>query len=82
MPESLKPSEFEAMKRAFANTPIGMAHDIATFEEGWKAARRYLFEEEQEVWTCMSCGIVGESQSCFECGSEAQPGYWLRVENV
>jgi hypothetical protein len=33
----------------------------------------------RSIWTCMSCGCTGQSQSCGECGREARPGQWIRV---
>jgi rubrerythrin len=71
--------EREAMRRSFLETPIGAAQNFSTFEEGWKACHRYLLDEEHEVWTCMTCGLITEGQSCSECGCEAMPGRWERA---
>lgn len=76
----LSQAEREALKDAFNQTPIGRSGDLASYEEGWEAAKRFSLYTEQEVWTCMSCGAIVEGQSCLSCGSEAMPGHWVRAE--
>ena len=29
------------------------------------------------AWTCLSCGCIGDQQSCRECGGESMPGTWV-----
>lgn len=54
--------------------------DGPTWEAAWRAACAYCAAVPLEVWTCMSCGGIGESQSCPACGAEAMPGRWVEKE--
>jgi hypothetical protein len=46
------------------------------------AAALAVREEAVTVWTCMSCGVIGDAQSCGDCGHEAMPGRWLEADGV
>lgn len=52
-------------------------HDAELIIDVYEAA---LGTDEQTVWTCMSCGGIGEAQSCWQCGAEARPGRWVRAD--
>lgn len=34
------------------------------------------------TWTCLSCGAIGDRQSCSACGAEAMPGSWVPVADL
>ena len=81
--------EREALEKA--NDVLGTCRPWTLTEadrERWNDARRAIEaalaarETEKTVWTCMSCGEIGEGQSCGNCGHEAMPGRWLEARGV
>jgi hypothetical protein len=82
--ETLTIEEREGIEAAIPSSAAGASRWV--FEGGWCAARRFYLaargEESITVWTCMSCGQIGDAQSCGNCGHEAMPGRWLEAESV
>ena len=37
-------------------------------------------DEPRTLWSCMTCGAVGDRQSCRNCGAEAMPGEWVPAD--
>lgn len=54
-----------------------LGSELASSEQRVRELERQL-EVEGDVWTCMTCGVIGDRQSCGACGAESRPGRWVR----
>jgi hypothetical protein len=77
MPD-LSEAEREALREA-----LRLDVETGTLSESvWRAARDYYYTDPLECWTCMSCGVIGDAQSCGACGAGARPGRWVLAEQA